>query len=85
MTIRTYMVQRQAPLDETSLAYIRDVVFARNWGPRLRGFLAASDWEQRCRLCEAESPQFILARPDYYCLYPLTLFVAQVPGEGARH
>ncbi len=75
--IRTYMVQRQAPLDEASLAYIRDVVFARNWGPRLRAFLAATDWEQRCLLCETESPQHVLARPDYYCLYPITLFVAQ--------
>lgn len=84
VTIRTYMVQRQAPLDGTSLGYIRDVIFARNWGLRLRGFLAASDWEQRCQLCEADSPQSILARPDYYCLYPLTLFVAQAPVEGRR-
>ncbi|MGQ4807376.1 2-phytyl-1,4-beta-naphthoquinone methyltransferase, chloroplastic [Candidatus Entotheonellaceae bacterium PAL068K] len=77
--LRTYVVERQAPLDEATYAYIQHVVFARNWGPRLRGFLDAKDWQQRSALCEDDSPQAILARPDYYCLYPITVFTAPLP------
>jgi len=77
--MRTYLVQRQAPLDAASREYIQHVVFERNWGPRLRGFLDAQDWQQRSALCEAQSPQYVLASPDYYCLYPITLFTARLP------
>jgi ubiquinone/menaquinone biosynthesis C-methylase UbiE len=77
--IRTYVVQRQAPLDAASQEYIQHVVFARNWGPRVRAFLDARDWQQRSALCEAHSPQCILRKPDYYCLYPMTLFTARLP------
>ena len=77
--IRTYVVQRQAPLDAASQAYIQHVVFERNWGPRLHVFLDAQDWQQRSALCEAHSPQYILRNPDYYCLYPMTLFTARLP------
>jgi SAM-dependent methyltransferase len=77
--IRTYMVQRQAPLDAASQEYIQHVVFERNWGPRVRAFLDAQDWQQRSALCEAHSPQCILRHPDYYCLYPVTLFTARLP------
>jgi ubiquinone/menaquinone biosynthesis C-methylase UbiE len=79
--IRTYVVQRQAPLDETSHAYIQQVIFERNWGPRLRGLVDARDWEQRTALCEATSPHAILQRPDYYCIYPFTVFTARLPDE----
>lgn len=75
----TYLVERQAPLDETTRAYIQHSVFERNWGMRIRGFLDRQDWQQRTALCEANSPQAILARPDYYCIYPFSLFTAYVP------
>ena len=77
--VQTYLVQRQAPLDEATRAFIQEVVFARNWGPRIRGFLDAQDWQQRSALCEPEAPTAILARPDYYCIYPFTLFTAELP------
>jgi demethylmenaquinone methyltransferase/2-methoxy-6-polyprenyl-1,4-benzoquinol methylase len=76
---RTYVVQRQAPLDEAARGYIQHVVFDRNWGPRLRDLLAAGDWTQRSALCEAGSPEAILDSPDYYCLYPITVFTARRP------
>lgn len=81
ITMRTYMVQRQAPLPETARAYIEHTVFARNWGPRLRALLDAKDWQQRSALCEPDSPQFILHSPDYYCLYPFSVFSAQLPAR----
>ena len=53
------------------------MVFARNWGERIRLLLSAEDWRRRSALCEPDSPQYILARPDYYCLYPITVFTAR--------
>jgi demethylmenaquinone methyltransferase/2-methoxy-6-polyprenyl-1,4-benzoquinol methylase len=81
VTVRTAVVQRQAPLAPVAQQYIQQVIFDRNWGPRLRPFLSASDWEQRMALCDAHSPASILARPDYYCIYSFTLFVAQAVGS----
>jgi SAM-dependent methyltransferase len=78
VTLRTYIVQRRAPLDEVARSYIQRVVFERNWGRRLRDLLDPEDWRQRSMLCEAESPRSILAGPAYYCLYPITVFAARV-------
>jgi ubiquinone/menaquinone biosynthesis C-methylase UbiE len=75
--VRTYVVERQAPLEQTAREYIQHAVFARNWGERIRGFLDAKDWQQRSALCEAGAPQAILDRPDYYCVYPFTMFTAR--------
>lgn len=80
ISLRTYMVQRQAPLDAAAHAYIQHTIFERNWGPRLRGLLDTKDWQQRSALCEADAPQSILASPDYYCMYPFSIFTAQIPG-----
>lgn len=79
INVRTIIVQRQAPLDNITKQYLQKAIFDRTWGPRLRPWLDAHDWERRSALCEADSPQSILARPDYYCIYPLTLFAAHVP------
>ncbi len=76
VAIKTVVIERQAPLDEASLTYIQQAIFDRNWGPRLRPLLDAQDWSQRSALCEADSPESILARPDYYCIYPVTVFTA---------
>jgi ubiquinone/menaquinone biosynthesis C-methylase UbiE len=77
--VRTYLVERQAPLDDISRAYIQHTLFERNWGARIRGFLDTRDWQQRTALCESGSPQAILARPDYYCIYPFSMFTARLP------
>lgn len=79
VAVRTVVVERQAPLDEASHTYIQQAIFDRNWGPRLRPLLDAQDWGERSALCEADSPELILARPDYYCIYPVTVFTARVP------
>jgi demethylmenaquinone methyltransferase/2-methoxy-6-polyprenyl-1,4-benzoquinol methylase len=80
ISLRTYIVQRQAPLDATARSYIQHTVFERNWGPRLRGLLDTQDWQQRSALCEADAPQYILASLDYYCMYPFSVFTAQISG-----
>lgn len=73
----THLLQCRAPLGPAAREYIATVVFGRNWGERLRPLLSPEDWRQRSALCEPASPEYILARPDYYCLYPVTVFTAR--------
>jgi SAM-dependent methyltransferase len=80
VAMRSYLLERRAPLAPADLAYIQQTVFERNWGERLRELLAAEDWAQRSALCDPRSPDNALANPDYYCLYPITVFTARVPG-----
>ena len=80
VTTKTIVIQRQAPLDDITKQYIQQAIFDRTWGPRLQPLLDDQTWVQRSALCEASSPQLILARSDYYCIYPLTLFIARVGG-----
>jgi SAM-dependent methyltransferase len=74
---RTYVLQRAAPLPEAAHDYIQHVVFERNWGERIRGLLAPEDWTARCALCDAASPHSIVASPEYYCLYPMSVVSAR--------
>ena len=75
-SFRTYVLQRDAPLPPEAHAYVESVVFERNWGTRLRDLLSREDWDRRSALCDPGSSAFILARPDYYCLYPISVAVA---------
>ena len=79
VAMRSYLLERRAPLGAADRAYIQKTVFDRNWGERLRELLAAEDWVQRSALCDQDSPENVLASPDYYCLYPITVFTARVP------
>jgi demethylmenaquinone methyltransferase/2-methoxy-6-polyprenyl-1,4-benzoquinol methylase len=74
VAMRTYTLERRAPLAAADRDYIQHTVFSRNWGDRLRELLDAHDWRERTRLCDAASPDNVLASPDYYCLYPITVF-----------
>jgi demethylmenaquinone methyltransferase/2-methoxy-6-polyprenyl-1,4-benzoquinol methylase len=76
---RSYLLERRAPLGAADRDYIQKTVFARNWGDRLREGLAPEDWARRSALCEPDSPENVLESPDYYCLYPITVFSAPVP------
>ena len=81
VTVRTSVVQRQVPLDPVAQQYIQQVIFDRNWAPRLRPLLSDADWERRSALCEPDSPESILARSDYYCMYSFTFFIARAVGS----
>jgi demethylmenaquinone methyltransferase / 2-methoxy-6-polyprenyl-1,4-benzoquinol methylase len=78
LSLQTYLLTRRAPLSPAARDYLEKVVFGRNWGERLRPLLSERDWQRRSVLCEPESPGYILARPDYYCLYPITVFTARI-------
>ena len=77
--MRTYLIERRAPLAGAARDYIQKTVFDRNWGERLRAFLTPDDWVLRSALCDAASPRHVLRSEDYYCLYPITVFSATVP------
>src|SRR2546428_2090524 len=74
VAVRNYLLQRRAPLGAADHDYIQNTVFTRNWGARLRELLTPTDWDARSALCEPDSPKNILRRPDYFCLYPITVF-----------
>ena len=79
IAVRTYVLSRRAPLDAAARDYIQRVVFDRSWGPRLDAFLEAPDRALRSALCDAGAPGAVLASPDYYCLYPISVFTARTP------
>ena len=80
VAMRTYMLERRAPLAPADQEYVQHTVFSRNWGDRLRELLTPEDWRERSRLCDEGSPVNVLRSPDYYCLYPITVFSARRPG-----
>jgi SAM-dependent methyltransferase len=80
LAVRTYLMERRAPLGPAEREYIQKTVFDRNWGERLRPLLGPELWAERLRLCDAGSPGNILERADYHCLYPITVFTGTVPG-----
>jgi SAM-dependent methyltransferase len=79
VAMRTYLLERRAPLRAADHDYIQHTVFSRNWGDRIRELLTPEDWAERTRLCEAGSPANPLRSTDYYCLYPITVFSALTP------
>jgi len=79
VAMRTYTLERRAPLAPTDHDYIQHTVFSRNWGDRLRELLTVEDWTERTRLCDEGSAANVLRSPDYYCLYPITLFSTRAP------
>jgi SAM-dependent methyltransferase len=79
VAMRTYTLERRAPLAPADHDYIQHTVFSRNWGDRLRELLTPEDWRERTRLCDEGSTVNVLRSPDYYCLYPITVFSARRP------
>jgi demethylmenaquinone methyltransferase/2-methoxy-6-polyprenyl-1,4-benzoquinol methylase len=79
VSMRNYLIERRAPLAAVDREYIQHTVFRRNWGERLRERLSAEDWELRSALCDPGSPRNLLDDPAYYCLYPITVFSADLP------
>jgi demethylmenaquinone methyltransferase/2-methoxy-6-polyprenyl-1,4-benzoquinol methylase len=79
VAMRTYTLERRAPLAPADDDYIQHTVFSRNWGDRLRELLTPEDWHERTRLCDESAPANVLRSPDYYCLYPITVFSARRP------
>ena len=78
-TARTFVVGVQSPLDAASRGAMT-VAFQMFWG-EARSEVAAEDWAEFERLCQPESPDFLLNLPDYYAFFTYSLFYARVGGE----
>lgn len=80
---RTFVADVYAPLSEQQRGALA-MTFQMFWG-WLQTTLPLEDWAEFERLCQPESPDFILDRPDYHAFLTYTCFTAlQVRGLGAR-
>jgi hypothetical protein len=73
VTVRTFVIERVAPLSHICEAYLLQTIFRDTWGERLRPYLRADDYAQLLRLCDPELPEFALRRPDFHFLQTFTL------------
>jgi SAM-dependent methyltransferase len=75
VNVRTFVIERHAPLDPRSQAWLLEVIFRGTWGERLRPYLAPADHEELTALCDPGHPRFALLRPDFHFLQTFTLAV----------
>lgn len=75
---RTFVGDIRSPLTEETRAALLSL-FGMRWGePRQE--LSPEDWAQFQRLCQPESPDFILDLPDYYAFFTYSMFRGTVAG-----
>ena len=70
---RTLIIERVAPLSKLDEDYLFQTLFRDTWGERLRPYLAVEDYAELVRLCDPQSPEFSLRRPDFHFLQTFTL------------
>jgi SAM-dependent methyltransferase len=75
---RTFVIERVVPLSPADEGYLLEAVFRGTWGERLRGYLAAADFDALARLCDPRQPSFALRRPDFHFLQTFTLVVGEL-------
>jgi SAM-dependent methyltransferase len=78
VTVRTVAIERISPVDPATEAYLLEAIFRDTWGERLRPYLSAQDFAHLAALCDPNSPQFALRRPDFHFLQTLTLAVGEI-------
>jgi demethylmenaquinone methyltransferase/2-methoxy-6-polyprenyl-1,4-benzoquinol methylase len=71
-TAKTFVGDVQAPLDENIRRALISL-FEMLWGER-QPEVSQEDWAAYQRLCQPESPDFILNLPDYYAFFTYTMF-----------
>jgi len=75
-TAQTFIGDVQAPLSENNRAALIDL-FEMRW-PGVQSELTAEEWGQYQRLCNPQSKEFILDKPDYYAFFTYTQFRGRV-------
>lgn len=76
--VRTFMIERVAPLRVEDENYLVEAIFRGTWGDRLEPYLSSSDHAQVMRLCDPQHPDFALRRPDFHFLQSFTLAVGDI-------
>jgi SAM-dependent methyltransferase len=78
VTVRTFVIERIAPLSAADEAYLLEAIFRGTWGERLRPYMGGDDFNELARLCDPLHPQFALRRPDFHFLQCFTLAIAEI-------
>jgi SAM-dependent methyltransferase len=74
----TVVIERTTPLSEADRNYLLQAVFNGYWGERLRPYLSDDDWSEVQRLCDPQSTEYCLDRPDFHHLQTMTMVVGRV-------
>jgi ubiquinone/menaquinone biosynthesis C-methylase UbiE len=73
---RTFVADVHAPLDDAARNALMGS-FQMFWG-KAKSEVTSEDWAEFQRLCQPESPDFILNLPDYYAFITYSLFYGKV-------
>jgi ubiquinone/menaquinone biosynthesis C-methylase UbiE len=73
----TFVCDVQAPLDQATQKALL-IMFRMFWG-NAAAEVPPEDWAEFQRLCQPDSPDFILNTPDYYAFVTYSLFHGKVP------
>lgn len=82
VAVRTFVVERCAPLDPHAHAWLLEAIFRGTWGERLRPYLSPADYEALAGLCDPLNPLFALRRPDFHFVQTFTLAVGERASTG---
>jgi ubiquinone/menaquinone biosynthesis C-methylase UbiE len=75
-TAQTFVGDAHAPLSDDMRSALMALLDMR-W-PGVQSELAPEDWAEFQRLCQPESPDFILDLPDYYAFFTYSMFRGKV-------
>jgi ubiquinone/menaquinone biosynthesis C-methylase UbiE len=75
-TAQTFVGDAHAPLSDDMRSALMSLLEMR-W-PGVQSEVTPEDWAQYQRLCEPESPDFILDLPDYYAFFTYSMFRGKV-------
>lgn len=73
---KTFVGDAYAPLSDDARTALLSL-FQMRWGSAKPEVLQ-DDWEEFQRLCQPDSPDFILNRPDYYAFFTYSMFHGRV-------
>jgi demethylmenaquinone methyltransferase/2-methoxy-6-polyprenyl-1,4-benzoquinol methylase len=75
----TFVGTAHAPLSDDVREALRSLIEMR-W-PGVQSEISQEDWDEFQRLCQPDSPDFILNLPDYYAFFTYSMFECIVPAH----
>ena len=80
MRAETIVVERTAPIDDATRAYVEKALFAGYWGPKIDIHLTAAQVRRLRRWTNPDSADYAPARPDFHYIQTLTCFTGRKLG-----
>lgn len=71
----TLAIDRIAPVDAATEAYLQEAVFRNTWGEKVRPYLGADDFDALARSCDPADAAYALRRADFHFLQTFTVVV----------